>query len=522
MKIMNAPQQKAHFLGSKIRALRKRNGMTMDDLAYRCHQLDSQTAPSVPYLSLIENGRRNPSEKLLKLLAELFQKDVAWFKDDSSELKEETQDDTELFDTKITLEPGILFSKELMERSIPELLSQASISGRQFAHSMLRAYQEQNRNKFPEIERLADETGGKKFPLSVKELFGLYKSHNLKIKWFDRPPFLTKNDAGQEIKTLFRSFFESPGTVYINSHLENEPRRLKYELALYLAHKILHNGDGVVSSHATGGELGGSPRPSNTHVRQVSQEDMLIAWRDFESSFFAGALLCPRQPFRRFLVRNSYDIRAAQKSELTPAVIMRRMTVVSPYDHWHYFDIYPPGMLRVAYRGNGIPLPWGSMQAGLPACEQWALFKAVNDTGLRKPMNQISLLKQNELKRLYACSAIRTKDAAGNTHVLSAGVDLVPMLKSQNYDVDEILDEVDDACSTKGTAMMPDKAKSAIYTAAGILNISWIQDGLSNPVVMICPRRSNCPRTSPCKGASGNVPKRLSWVDEIKQDILDG
>jgi len=304
--------------------------------------------------------------------------------------------------------------------------------------------------------------------------------------------------------------------------LENEPRRLKYELALYLAHKILHNGDGVVSSHATGGELGGSPRPSNTHVRQVSQEDMLIAWRDFESSFFAGALLCPRQPFRRFLVRNSYDIRAAQKSELTPAVIMRRMTVVSPYDHWHYFDIYPPGMLRVAYRGNGIPLPWGSMQAGLPACEQWALFKAVNDTGLRKPMNQISLLKQNELKRLYACSAIRTKDAAGNTHVLSAGVDLVPMLKSQNYDVDEILDEVDDACSTKGTAMMPDKAKSAIYTAAGILNISWIQDGLSNPVVMICPRRSNCPRTSPCKGASGNVPKRLSWVDEIKQDILDG
>ena len=521
MKTLQAPLQKAHFLGSKIRALRKRNGMTMDDLAYRCYQKDAQTAPSVPYLSLIENGHRNPSEKLLALLAELFQKDISWFRDDSTALEEDQPQGMGLPENRISLEPGILFSKELMERSIPELLSQASISGRQFAHSMIRAYQEQNKNKFPDIERLADETGGKKFPRDVNSLLALCKTHGLKVEWFDRPPFLTKNDAGQEIKTLFRSFYESPSTVFINRHLENEPKRLKYELALYLAHKILHNGDGTVSSHATGGELGGSPRPSNAHVRQVSQEDMLIAWRDFESSFFAGALLCPRQPFRRFLVRNGYDIRAAQKLELTPAVIMRRMTVVSSYDYWHYFDIYPPGMLRVAYCGNGIPLPWGSMQAGIPACEQWALFRAVNDTSMRKPRAQISLLKQDGLLRLYACSAIRTKDAAGNLHVLSVGIDLIPMLEAQNYDVNTLLEDVDRTCLAKGEAQMPKSAASAIQTAAGILNISWVQQGLENSVVVICPRRSNCPRIKPCKGATGKAPKKLSWVDEIKQDILN-
>ena len=43
--------------------------------------------------------------------------------------------------------------------------------------------------------------------------------------------------------------------------MKEEPYRLKYDLATYLAHKILHNGDGVVSSHASGGEIGGSPRP---------------------------------------------------------------------------------------------------------------------------------------------------------------------------------------------------------------------------------------------------------------------
>ncbi len=41
---------------------------------------------------------------------------------------------------------------------------------------------------------------------------------------------------------------------------------------------------------------------------------------------------------------------------------MRRMTKVSPYPHWHFFDAYPPGFLRAVYRGNGIPLPWETLR----------------------------------------------------------------------------------------------------------------------------------------------------------------
>ena len=59
------PCRKSHFLGVKLRALRKRNGLTLEELSARCIQLDSRAAPSVSYLSMIEGGKRVPSEDVL-------------------------------------------------------------------------------------------------------------------------------------------------------------------------------------------------------------------------------------------------------------------------------------------------------------------------------------------------------------------------------------------------------------------------------------------------------------------------
>ena len=55
--------------------------------------------------------------------------------------------------------------------------------------------------------------------------------------------------------------------------------------------------------------------------------------------------------------RSEYTTARGDKVELTNTLVMRRMSSVSPYPHWHYFDAYPPGNLRAVYRGNGIPLP---------------------------------------------------------------------------------------------------------------------------------------------------------------------
>ena len=68
-------RRKAHFLGTKIKGLRKRNNLTLEDLSVRCVQIDPEAGPSVSYLSMIENGKRTPSQRLLEIIAEIFQKD---------------------------------------------------------------------------------------------------------------------------------------------------------------------------------------------------------------------------------------------------------------------------------------------------------------------------------------------------------------------------------------------------------------------------------------------------------------
>ena len=154
-----------HFLGSKIRSQRKALNLTLEDLSIRCIQIDSKIAPSISYLSLIETGNRTPSIELLKLFSEIFQKKVTWFLDNSTDIRQSKNKSQSYSFETIDFEPNFLFSKNLIKQAIPALLSQAGVSGRQFAHILIRAYQEKNYNQFPDIERTAGEIGRKKLPL---------------------------------------------------------------------------------------------------------------------------------------------------------------------------------------------------------------------------------------------------------------------------------------------------------------------------------------------------------------------
>ncbi|MSR09874.1 MAG: DUF3612 domain-containing protein, partial [Gammaproteobacteria bacterium] len=129
--------RKSHFLGAKIRSLRLRNGLTLQDLSARCIQVDAAVAPSISCLSMIETGQR------------------------------------------ILLEPGFLFSRELLEAASPELLAQTGTTGRQFAHLLSRSHQEMARNDFPDLGRSAEEVGERRLPLSVDDLMRLCKRHGV-------------------------------------------------------------------------------------------------------------------------------------------------------------------------------------------------------------------------------------------------------------------------------------------------------------------------------------------------------
>ena len=514
---MSQHTRQSHFLGTKLRALRKRNGLTLEDLSARCIQRNPQNAPSVSYLSMIESGKRVPSADVLELLSALFQREPRWFLDNNPEAEVAVTRPRPGGAASVPLEPAFLFSKQLLQAAIPELLAQTGTTGRQFAHLLIRSHQEMSRNDFPDLERAAEGVGERKFPLGVDDLMRLCKHHGLSLRWFDRKPVLAR-DNDRELRSMVRSFFEAPRTIYVNSALQASPARLKFDLASHLGHKILHGGDGLKAAHATGGEMGGSPEGSPGSSTGMSAQDVLHAWRDFECSFFAGALLCPKVPFRRFLTRESYRVEAGEKIELTPAAVMRRMTKVSPYPYWHFFDAYPPGYLRAVYRGNGIPLPWGNMTQVTDPCPNWAVFRMLDGTRSGERGSQISVLRDGEQSLLYCCHSLRTTDMAGNPHVLSVGIDLVPALRSHTTDADSIVAEITGECvRQRGEGKIPKDAVEAIRATAQVLNIAWIEDALLRPARVICPRSTHCPRTEHCDGASAS---RAREITDVRKEII--
>jgi transcriptional regulator with XRE-family HTH domain len=509
--------RRGHFLGTKLRSLRKRNGLTLEELSVRCIQRNAAAAPSVSYLSMIESGKRMPSPALLELLAAVFQRAPGWFLDESAEPEPPPPGAAAAAGgvAHMPFEPAFLFSRSLLQAAIPELLAQTGTSGRQFAHLLIRSHQEMSRNDFPDLERAAESVGERRFPLAVEELMRLARRHGLEIRWFDRKPVLAR-DKDREVRSMVRSFFEAPGVVYANRALQSDPARLKFDLAAHIAHKVLHGGDGLKSPHATGGEMGGSPE-GGSGAAGLEPQDVLHAWRDFECSFFAGALLAPRVPFRRFLARERYRIEAGTRLELTPAVVMRRMTKVSPYPYWHFFDAYPPGYLRAVYRGNGIPLPWGNLAQVSDPCPNWAVFRMI-DGQHGESGSQISVLRDGEQSLLYCCHSLRVRDMAGNPHVLSVGVDLAPALDANGVDSAATVAAILREClHRRGEARIPRDSTQALEAVANVLNIDWIGDALSAPARIICPRSARCPRRERCEHAR---PSRAREIADVREEIL--
>jgi transcriptional regulator with XRE-family HTH domain len=491
---MNTAVRRGRLLGSKLRSLRRRNGLTLDELSARCVQLDPSLAPSVSYLSMLETGKRSPSEQVLGMIARVFGKAPEWFLDGNVEgPSAPARAATDSLDA--AFEPAFLFSPAMLRSALPELLLQAGMSGRSFAQLLIRVWQETQHNDFPEIERAAEEAGGRQMPLSLAALVGICERYGLAIRWLE-------DDRRPLERGPVRARYEAPDTILAGRRLRSHEERLKYELAYFLGHRILHGGDGAIapiSGDRMAAETTPAEEPAGLGVR-----DALLAWRDFECSFFAGALLCPRGPFRQLLVRESHRVAIHRRLGVGPAVVMRRMTAVSPYRHWHFFDAYPPGYLRTVYRGNGIPLPWGNLSLVPDPCPHWAVFRLLRehraeDTVPSAPATQISVMADGAARRLYCCHSLLTRDAAGAMRVLSVGIDLAPALEAQGIEPAPLVEDVWSACQRSGgAAPLSPAAAEAIGTVAHVLKIGWVADALAHDARIICPRSRACPRERRC------------------------
>jgi transcriptional regulator with XRE-family HTH domain len=492
---VNAQVRPGRLLGSKLRALRKRNGLTLEELSLRCAQRDPRHAPSVSYLSMLETGKRAPSPEVLDIIAAEFGKPAGWFLDGALPAEERpasagpAADDASLHGS--AFEPAFLFAPALLRSALPELLLQTGTSGRSFAQLLLRVWQETQQNDFPDIERAAEAAGKREMPLSVERLLEICAHHGLEVRWLD-------DDRRRLDRGLSRARFESPGTVLVSRRLSARESRLKYELAYFLGHKLLHAGDGGIAP--IHGDRVGDEDPAGAATPGLGPRDALYAWRDFECSFFAGALLCPRTPFRQLLVRELHRVAIHRRLGVGPAVVMRRMTAVSPYRHWHFFDAYPPGLLRTVYRGNGIPLPWGNLSLVPDPCPHWAVFRMLKEYAdgaplPARPSSQISVMPDGDRRRLYCCHSLVVRDAADAVRVLSVGLDLAPALDAQGIAADAVVDGVWNACRRDGgEAPLPPDVAAALATVGQVLRIEWIGEAAAAPARIICPRSQACPR----------------------------
>ncbi len=493
----------AHFLGTKVRNLRKRNNLTMEDLSARCMKIDVEASPSVSYISMIERGKRYPSEAMLGVIAQVFEKDIGWFLNDAPEGDEAVPDKGRRGGLSgIALEPSFLFSDEILQIAIPEMLSQTGISGRQFAHLLIRAHQENNQNRFPDLERAAEDVGKKQMPINLEQLFGICDQLGLKTEYFTSLSAEQELELGVRPGTFVRSFYKHSGVVMLNEILKQQPARLKYDLAVHIGHKVLHDGDGIKSPMTADRRSLSTSRDGSMDVSQshaLDAQDIVHAWRDFECSFFAGALLCPKVPFRRLLEQNAHEITVGNLIDVSRSVAMRRMTAVSNYPYWHYFDAYSAGKLNAVYRGNGIPLPWGNMRQVVDPCNHWAVFRMLA-SDVSESSAQISLMNVGNDVRLYCCESVNVKDIAGNTEVLCAGIDINPALDAQGKSGSDIARALMEVCvESGGNAVIPESIKKDLASVARILNVAWLHRGIEKEARVICPRRGSCPRKPCCQ-----------------------
>ena len=143
------------------------------------------------------------------------------------------------------------------------------------------------------------------------------------------------------------------------------------------------------------------------------------------------------------------------------------------------------------------------------------------NTHSTQPSAQISVLRAGDDKRLYCCESLRSKDAAGNPHVLCVGVDLAPALRAQDIDPAETIDAIEKSCNANGgSGPIPREAQKQLQSIGKILNIGWIADGAEKDATIICPRSSSCPRDKHCLGKARPRPK--PEFDEIRESLLAG
>ena len=405
MNELNARGNEAR-LGAKVRALRRRNGLTQAQLAQRL-------GISASYLNLIESNRRPLPAPLLLQLAQAFQLDLATFAPAG-----DARLQSELLE--VFADPALKADDEVASTDVRELAEGNPAVGRAVL-ALYRAYREarttnaanaervaagedaspqpsqapseevsdliqQHFNHFPELEAGA-EALWKKAKLSTDERFGglaqyLEKTHGVQVR-------IVRN---QTLTGALRKYDPATKVLALSDLLPTRGRT--FELAHQLA--MLQE------------------RPSIDRIvagSRISAPESQALARVALANYFAGAVLMPYTAFLAAAREERYDIDVLGRrfSVGFEQVCHRLTTLRRPGAEgipFHMLRIDMAGNLSKRFSASGIRFARFS-----GACPRWNIFQAFMTPGLIRI--QLSQMPEGAV---YFCIARTIQRDSGGFH----------------------------------------------------------------------------------------------------------
>ena len=368
-----------------------------------------------------------PSERLVEIIADIFQKDVSWFLDENPRGRADRDAIAHRRHRRHAARAGIpVFVRDAADGSAgitgPDRHNRKAVCTP--AHP--RHIRSPTTIVFPTSSEPRKVSGKKQFPLSTEDVKRMAESVGLEIRWFDRPAFRDKDEALQPLESLVRSFYRAPNIVFMNNALKENPARLKIRTGQ--PHCAQDPARRRRRPRATDIRRPGHRQAARRGIAEHGRQGHPVRLGAISSAVTSRPPSWDRK--RRsgsFLAKEAYAIDSGDKVELSTALIMRRMPSVSPTPTGTtstptHPETCAPSIAAMAFRCRGAICAW------CPTPASTGRYSACSARDQRSPPRRFPCCETATTSGWYCCESIRGKDAAGNWHVMCAGIDLAPAL----------------------------------------------------------------------------------------------
>lgn len=369
--------REAHSLGSRVRALRRRRGLSQVQLAERL-------GISASYLNLIEHNRRALSAPLLIKLAQIFELDLATFAAEN--------------DTRLATEVMEAFGDALFEghELLAEEVRELSASSPGLARAVLTLYQAY-RSARESAQTLAvrlydrdDLTGVDRSRLPSEEVSDLLQRHVNHFPELEEGATALRRDArldGEDLyQALVRHLQDAFGVqvrVETVAAMRGAVRRYDEQAKVLSLSEALRRGSrnfqvacqlGLLRESATLDRIASDPSLTTDESRALGRVTL--------ANYFAGAVIMPYRPLLEAARQERYDLdllghrfRATFEQVCHRLTSLRRPGALGVPFHFVRIDV--AGNISKRFSASGLRFARFS-----GACPRWNVFAAFLTPGM--------------------------------------------------------------------------------------------------------------------------------------------